>query len=124
LDRKEALRQKIAADKYDTDAWTQLIMEVQSGPVDVARPIYEEFLQVFPTAGRYWKFYAEHEIQSGNYDNAERVFMQSLPACPNIDLWKSYIKYIVDFKSKLPGQRETVLKAFDFAVAHVGMDVR
>lgn len=99
-------------------------MEVQQGPADTARPVYEEFLKVFPTAGRYWKYYAEHEIQAGNFDQAEKVFMQSLPSCPNIDLWKTYIKYILDHKAKHSGQRDTVLKAFDFAIAHVGMDVR
>jgi hypothetical protein len=41
---------RITTDSWDTEAWTQIIMEVQSKNIEVARPYYERFLQQFPTA--------------------------------------------------------------------------
>jgi cleavage stimulation factor subunit 3 len=83
----------------------------------------QEFLKIYPTAGRYWKQYIEHELSSKNFDNVEKLFQRSLRQCLHIDLWKTYIRYILDFKAKNPNSREEVLRAFEFALAHVGLDI-
>jgi cleavage stimulation factor subunit 3 len=119
----ERARERIKQDLWDTDAWTTLIMEAQMKDISVARPIYEEFLKMFPTAARYWKFYIEHEIGAKNYHNAEKIIARCLVQCPNVDLWKTYLKYVMDVKGKLPNSKDEIVRAFEFALSHVGFDI-
>lgn len=91
--------------------------------ISIARPIYEEFLKMFPTAARYWKFYIEHEIGAKNYHNAEKIIARCLVQCPNVDLWKTYLKYVMDVKGKLPNSKDEIVRAFEFALSHVGFDI-
>jgi tetratricopeptide (TPR) repeat protein len=118
LTKVEQLRQKIKNDLYDSDAWNQLVLEYQNRPIAEARETYEEFLRVFPTAGRWWKYYAEQEISARNFDAAEKVFMRCLPSCPSVDLWKSYMKYVLDHKSKLPNSKDVrlLLKVYELLI--------
>ena len=70
--------------------------------IEDARPYYERFFQVFPTAGRYWKFYAEHELKFNNTKRAETIFRKCLMNCLNVELWKSYLQYIESRKNLNP----------------------
>uniref|UniRef100_A0A6B2KZI8 Suppressor of forked domain-containing protein n=2 Tax=Arcella intermedia TaxID=1963864 RepID=A0A6B2KZI8_9EUKA len=110
-------------DKYETDAWATMISEAQGKPIAVARIIYEEFLDVFPTAGRYWKIYIEQELAANNFDQVEKLFTRCLKQCPNVDLWKCYIKYILDYKAKQFTSSQEVINVFEFAIGNVGMDI-
>lgn len=73
--------------------------------------------------GRYWKQYAEYEIEAGNYVNAESIFRRCLLMCPNIDLWRCYLAYIRHIKGGKPDEKESVVRAFEFALEHMGMDL-
>jgi cleavage stimulation factor subunit 3 len=123
LTKVEQLQRKVAVDAYDTDAWSQLIMEYQNRPIGEAREVYETFLRIYPTAGRYWKYYAEQELAARNYDAAEKIFMRCLPGCPMVELWKCYLKYILDTKAKQPNAKDLVIHAFEYALANVGLDI-
>eukprot|EP01133_Synstelium_polycarpum_P004417 gene4417-5174_t len=117
----DQLEARITADKYDTEAWTLLLNEVQSQPIAIARDIYERFLTVFPTAGRYWKLYVEQEMASKNYDMVEKIFLRSLRNVRNVELWKTYITYIRQVKGD--SNKEEVVKAFELALEYIGMDI-
>ncbi|KAF2072691.1 hypothetical protein CYY_005997 [Polysphondylium violaceum] len=117
----ETLENRINNDMYDTDAWTLLLNEVQSQPINIARNIYERFLNVFPTAGRYWKLYIEQEMAGKNYDMVEKIFLKSLRSVKNVELWKLYITYIKTIKSD--NNREEIIKAFELALENIGMDI-
>eukprot|EP01117_Protostelium_nocturnum_P000460 TRINITY_DN1052_c1_g1_i1.p1 TRINITY_DN1052_c1_g1~~TRINITY_DN1052_c1_g1_i1.p1 ORF type:complete len:662 (-),score=222.39 TRINITY_DN1052_c1_g1_i1:94-2079(-) len=117
-EKENKLESKIAEDEWDTEAWTNLVMEAQGKDISIARPIYRRFLQKFPTAGRYWKYFAEHEIQSGNMENAGKIFEESLSKCLNIDLWKCYVNFVQHHRS-----RPEAIQAFEYALSHVGSDV-
>lgn len=46
--------------------------------------------------------------------------MQPSWKCPNIELWRSYVNYV---KSTKETQREEVIKAFEFALENIGIDI-
>ncbi|KAN0042314.1 hypothetical protein ACTFIV_004877 [Dictyostelium citrinum] len=114
----ETLENRINNDMYDTEAWTLLLNEVQSQPISIARDIYKRFLSVFPTAGRYWKLYVEEEMKEKNYDIVEKIFFENLRNVKNVEFWKSYITYIKQLEN-----REEIIKAFEFALESIGMDI-
>jgi cleavage stimulation factor subunit 3 len=42
------------------------------------RETYEELVQVFPTSGKFWKHYIEHEMRMRNYERVEKLFQRCL----------------------------------------------
>ncbi|EGG15959.1 cleavage stimulation factor subunit 3 [Cavenderia fasciculata] len=116
----DQLEARITSDKYDTEAWTLLLNEVQSQPINIARDIYERFLAVFPTAGRYWKLYVEQEMAAKNNEQVEKIFVRALRSVRNVELWRTYIQYI---RSGQQNDREEVIKAFELALEYIGMDI-
>ncbi|KAK5580163.1 hypothetical protein RB653_000176 [Dictyostelium firmibasis] len=119
----ETLENRINNDMYDTEAWTLLLNEVQSQPISIARDIYKRFLSVFPTAGRYWKLYVEEEMKEKNYDIVEKIFFENLRSVKNVEFWKSYIAYIKQIKGDKVENRDEIIKAFEFALESIGMDI-
>jgi cleavage stimulation factor subunit 3 len=94
-------------------------MEAQNKDISIVRDIYERFLKQFPTAGRFWKLYAEHEMAAKNYDNVAKIFSRCLLYVPNIDLWKSYLNFVQLTKTS----REEMIKAYEFALEYMSMDI-
>eukprot|EP01111_Echinosteliopsis_oligospora_P016741 TRINITY_DN7057_c0_g1_i1.p1 TRINITY_DN7057_c0_g1~~TRINITY_DN7057_c0_g1_i1.p1 ORF type:complete len:763 (+),score=225.67 TRINITY_DN7057_c0_g1_i1:44-2332(+) len=124
IQKMDLAEQKVEVDKYDTESWTLLIMESQNLPIDRARDVYNKFLKIFPTAGRYWKQYAEHELSSKNYDKVAEVYKSCLLTCLNIDLWRSYLSYIRSINDEnTPQGKAEVKKAFEFVLNHVKLDI-
>lgn len=41
----------------------------------------------------------------------------------SLDLWKTYLNYVRDTKSKLPKYKEKMAQAYDFALDNMGMDI-
>jgi cleavage stimulation factor subunit 3 len=62
-------------------------------------------------------------MTAGNYANVENIFRRCLLTCPNMDLWRCYLTYIRLIKDGKPDERESVLRAFEFAIEHMGMDL-
>jgi uncharacterized protein HemY len=60
-----------------------------------ARAIYERFLSKFPTSGRYWKFYAEHEASLNNTNEAQKVIQRGLAESVSMELWRYYIEFVI-----------------------------
>ena len=64
-DKFEEQLAAIEQNKYDTEAWHKIIRLVHNEPVEVFREsIYERLITVFPTSGKFWKVYIEHEVKS------------------------------------------------------------
>jgi len=123
MERISKYESRISLDPWDTEAWTSMIMECQTKHIEVSRDIYERFLKQFPTSGRYWKLYAEHELAFGNFDKVDQIFGRCLLKVPNIDLWKSYVNYIQSTKQNEPNGKEQILQAYEFALEKMGMDI-
>eukprot|EP01130_Rhizamoeba_saxonica_P018209 TRINITY_DN9037_c0_g1_i1.p1 TRINITY_DN9037_c0_g1~~TRINITY_DN9037_c0_g1_i1.p1 ORF type:complete len:583 (-),score=141.69 TRINITY_DN9037_c0_g1_i1:47-1795(-) len=112
----------IRENKWDSYSWRSLMSAIIQLPIESVRDIYEESALVFPTSAKFWKQYAEHEIQSGNNENAEKIFQRCLISCPDVELWRSYLVYLIEEKSKkVPNLN--IFGAFELAIEKVGMDI-
>lgn len=59
--------EKLKENPYDVDDWGVLINEAKLENIDRARVLYERLVQRFPTSGRYWRIYIEHEVYMSAY---------------------------------------------------------
>ena len=117
------IERKIAENKYDIESWTILVTEAQKLPIDKARGIYERFFQVFPTAGKFWKQYVEHEMNAKNYANVEAILGRCLLKCLHIELWRTYIQFVKLIKKDAANGLIDIKKAYEFAIEKVGYDI-
>ena len=54
----------IEQNQYDIEAWHKLLRVIHNEPVEKHREnIYERLVTVFPTSGKFWKVYIEHEVK-------------------------------------------------------------
>ncbi|WJX29692.1 Cleavage stimulation factor subunit 77 [Trifolium repens] len=111
-------------DKYNVESAETLANEAQVLPIAEATPIYEQLLQLFPTAAKFWKQYVEAHMAVNNDDAIKQIFSRCLLNCLQVPLWRCYIRFIrkVNDKKGTEGQEET-RKAFDFMLNYVGADI-
>lgn len=121
--RMQKAMEHIKKSPYSADAWTTYLQEGAKRPIEEARETYEKFLEVFPSASKYWKLYIESEISARNYERVEELFKRCLFKNLDIELWKSYIKYIKLVKSGAEDEQESLSKAFEFVLKHMGADL-
>ena len=51
--------------KYNIEVWHKILRLVHNEPVEKYREnIYERLVNVFPTSGKFWKVYIEHEVKT------------------------------------------------------------
>lgn len=119
------LKETIASDKFNVEASDALANEASLLPIADATPIYEHLISNFPTAAKYWKQYVESHMSVNNDDATKQIFGRCLLDCPQIPLWRCYIRFIkkVNEKKGPQGQEET-RKAFDFMLNYVGTDIQ
>ncbi|CAI0400056.1 unnamed protein product [Linum tenue] len=113
-----------AAEKFNVEAAEVLATSAQRLPLAQAAPIYEQLLQLYPTAAKFWKQYVEANMAANNDDATKQIFSRCLLNCLQVPLWRCYIRFIrkVNEKKGAEGQEET-RKAFDFMLSHVGTDI-
>lgn len=122
----------VEANQWNADAWIALLNEVQLLPIAEARAYYERFLEIYPTSGRWWKLYAEHELQEKNYERVQEIIKKSLMQirCPHVDLWRFYLTFTkvvkvdvaVDSKDMeaIRNAKQLMCDAFELAIERVG----
>eukprot|EP00191_Tetraselmis_sp_GSL018_P003858 CAMPEP_0177599148 /NCGR_PEP_ID=MMETSP0419_2-20121207/12809_1 /TAXON_ID=582737 /ORGANISM="Tetraselmis sp., Strain GSL018" /LENGTH=595 /DNA_ID=CAMNT_0019091803 /DNA_START=119 /DNA_END=1903 /DNA_ORIENTATION=- len=125
--KSRTARERVKENKYDVEAWTQLLREAQNrGKMPEIRNVYEEILTVFPTAAHYWKAYAEAELADNNIAEVKSVFARCLKGrCPNVELWRSYLQFIKKMNDGRGGSGDAVQvqKAYEYTLDQVGCDV-
>lgn len=115
---------KIQAAPWDVDSWNVLLQEAKHQRIQKARKTYEKLVEKFPTCGRYWKIYIEHEMKSKMFDQVEKLFKRCLTSVLNLDLWKTYLTYVRETKEKQQNYREKMDKAYEFALDNIGLDLQ
>lgn len=63
--------------------------------------------------------YAEWELKQQDPSRVEQIYATSLRTCPQVDLWKNYLGYVV---AKEKDSKEIVKRAFELALNTVGVD--
>jgi len=122
-DKMSKAEQKLKMHPYDLECWNVLIKDAQDKAIEQSRKVYERLVEMFPTCGRFWKLYIEEELKSKNFENVELLFQRCLLKVLNLDLWKFYLTYVRETKRSLPNFREKMMKAYEFALDKVGIDV-
>lgn len=85
----------VEKDHWNADAWIAFLNELQRVPAEKARFYYERFFKYYPTAGHWWKIYAEHELREKQYDRVQGIIQTCLMEirCPQVDLWNFYLSF-------------------------------
>ncbi|XP_054724152.1 cleavage stimulation factor subunit 3-like [Uloborus diversus] len=122
-ERLKKAEKRLEEHDYDAEAWSTIVREANTKKIEEARPYYEKVVAKFPSTGRYWKLYIEHEMKSRHYERVEKLFTRCLVKVLNIDLWKTYLSYVKETKGSLPSYREKMAQAYDFALDKMGMDI-
>lgn len=118
-ERAQKAANRVLTKKYDVDSWTMLIKEAANKSIDEVEPFYEELLKTFPTCGRYWRIYIEHQMKFKRYDKVSKLFQRSLEEVLSIDLYKCYLFYVREVKATEP---DLIYKAYRFTLDKVGID--
>ncbi|KAI3433457.1 hypothetical protein D9Q98_003270 [Chlorella vulgaris] len=127
-ERTAALRKKVGKDPYDAQAWESLVSEadrVRRGPERNAQlsEVYEDLLNVFPTAAGYWREYADHQMSCSEEGVVKGVFSRCLLTCPSVDLWRSYLNFIKRLNDPRGAQGlPEIRQAYEFTLDRLGQD--
>ncbi|KAG9510241.1 Cleavage stimulation factor subunit 3, partial [Fragariocoptes setiger] len=114
---------KIQSRKYEPEAWSILIKEAAQKNIQDVRPFYEELVKIFPTCGRYWRAYIDHEMKLKRYDKVGKLFKNCLIKVLNIDLWRCYLNYVKEANAEQPNFKDTMSQAYEFALEKIGLDI-
>lgn len=99
---------------------------LKRGELKEIRAAYTNLSRTFPTANLIWYSWAQYEYVNGNFDELEGLFTKCLKSNLSVPLWKLYLSYVRNHQlpniSDESEARQTMLKAYDFAVGHVGLD--
>lgn len=127
--RIDALRAKIEEDKYDGDAWNDLLKEIklrqQSTEVkDILNEVYSEMIDVFPSSSIAWRGFIELEMSAGNDDAVKQMFGQCLFKCKNLELWRTYIRYVKKVNdATTPQGLNEIKQTYEFTLDQLGTDI-
>ena len=62
-DKIDAFMGAVERNQYDIDSWHSLLRQIHNEKIDLYREsVYEKLIRVFPTSGKFWKVYIEHEV--------------------------------------------------------------
>ncbi|CAM9717905.1 unnamed protein product [Scytosiphon promiscuus] len=128
-DRFKSHVRRIEVDPWDTDAWTGLVKEAGNnrGGGMSHKDVLRKFIKQFPTSGRYRRMLAQAEMESGDWQAADKVLQEGLESCASLELWLLYLERVR--RSAIAGggggrteqeARDDTVAAFELALLHVG----
>ncbi|KAI5120731.1 hypothetical protein M0805_006437 [Coniferiporia weirii] len=118
-----ALRKAVEDNPYNEASWNALLdMAEELGDLEKIKETYEALLEKYPNTSSAQISYLNHFlINQATFPFAESLFARFLRTSASVDLWKFYIIYVRRLNVG-PATRDTVAKAYDFALQHVGQD--
>ena len=119
--RLPRMLERIASEPYDTEAWAMVLQETaQQVQPEHFRPVFGRFVALFPSAAHGWRQYIEAELRVGQLNAAETLFGECLIQCPELELWRCYLRFVQNNKQ---ASRVEVLQAHELLLEQVGADI-
>lgn len=85
------------------------------------RALYQEVVEVFPTAGEIWARLVEVEVSAGNFEAAKGLFAKCMAQCPSIELYKWYLNVVQEIsKARGADGQVQVKKALEHTCEQLG----
>ncbi|KAJ2781623.1 mRNA 3'-end-processing protein rna14 [Coemansia javaensis] len=122
-------RRRVARSEHDADAWAGLLRAARAtGSSEVLREAYVDAIKQYPSAGALLAAFVELELSRGNKESAEAVYNNNLFSVRSIELWRSYLDYVLRANvgaagsGLSPESRATVMDCYKLVLEHVGCD--
>lgn len=119
------LKQRIADNIWDADAWFALLrLEKEKGldGRDNLCKTYEDLLARFPTAAHCWKEYCDLQIElQADPEIIKGIFGRCLLSCLHVPLWSSYLSFVIALHKQ--AGLEEARQAYEFTLEQIGDDV-
>ena len=116
-----------SSDMYNVETWMHVINRSdRENKLEDQRYVLNQFLSVFPTAARQWKYYIEVEMMHQNYAEATELFKSCLCAHTyDVQLYHLYIALCHKINAHQPKdfRLKSLNAAFCFVVKSVGQDI-
>ncbi|KAH8115634.1 Suf-domain-containing protein [Phellopilus nigrolimitatus] len=118
------LRKRVEDNSYSEAAWNALLDNAEdSSDLEKIKEAYEALLEKYPNTSSAQISYLNHFLTNqATFPFAEALFARFLRTSASVDLWKFYIIYVRRRLNVGPTTRDTVAKAYEFALQHVGQD--
>ncbi|KAF8173783.1 hypothetical protein K438DRAFT_1610401 [Mycena galopus ATCC 62051] len=118
----DALMARLKESPHDPESWKRLVDVAEtSGDIPRIREAYDALLKQYPNTSSAQTAYLKHFVDRSTYSDAEELLNKFLRTSPSVELWKFYLDYVRRVNAG-PTTRDTMRKAYDFALAHVGQD--
>ncbi|KAI0462740.1 hypothetical protein LJB42_003541 [Komagataella kurtzmanii] len=120
------LQDDLKQSPLNVNTWDTLIDKV------IAKDKHEQVIQVFEDClvyfsylGYFWNRYATYLLERLEFDKTKEIFNRCLPKVANVELWRSYIRYVRRTNSIITGGEEArrlIIKSFEISLENIGMD--
>ncbi|KAJ6473229.1 hypothetical protein C8R45DRAFT_835566 [Mycena sanguinolenta] len=118
----DVLMARLKDSPHDPESWKRLIdVAESSGDIPRIREAYDALLKQYPNTASAQTAYLKHFLDRSTYNDAEELLNKFLRTSPAVELWKFYLDYVRRVNNG-PATRDTMRKAYDFALNHVGQD--
>lgn len=127
LDVIGQLEEDLEESPLDYTKWNKLIKQVVSkDKEEQVRRVFENYFQIFKYDGAQWCNYINFEMNRGEFQKVETLFGKCINVVDDVELYRLYVSYVRRTNDVITGgekARGVVIKAFDFAVNKVGIDI-
>ncbi|THU98597.1 Suf-domain-containing protein [Dendrothele bispora CBS 962.96] len=119
----DSLNAHLQEHPFDTEAWRRFIACAEdSGETKMIRTAYEALLKQYPNSWSAQIAYINHFLNKPNtFKLAEDLFKRFLRGSSSVELMRFYLTYVRRINTD-PATRDTVRKAYEFALGLVGQD--
>ncbi|KAK7438024.1 mRNA 3'-end-processing protein rna14 [Stygiomarasmius scandens] len=119
----DSLNAHLQEHPFDTEAWRRFLACAEdSGETEKIRVAYEALLKQYPNTSSAQIAYINHFLNKPNtFNQAEELFKRFLRGSPSVELLRFYLTYVRRINAD-PSTRDTVRKAYEFALGLVGQD--
>jgi tetratricopeptide (TPR) repeat protein len=99
-----------------------LEQHASTGIDDFVRTRFRQLLHWFPSSTAIHYSWMQLEWRAGNWSHLETLFSESLRPWGDVRMWRLYLQYTTQMNG--PDSRETLVKAYELALSHVGWDLQ